>query len=461
MARYHRPQSRVFLMGVDEVMTLDRLREAVSWHKRLVTETLKPLGDLYEVDGEIFHRPPRDDGKPDKRISAAHCKIVVDEFVGYFCGVPIKTTAGSEAVSEYLSFLERTTDTDERTSDLVQDACIYGRAYEMLFNREDGEVGAASVSPLSSFMVYDDSILQRPRFFVRYGVGADGVERGSFSDSSFVYFFFKTEDGEYLWDGEPTEHHFPGVPAVEYTLCKQRLGLYEPGVSLENAFNDALSEKGNDVASFADAYMEITGAPVEPGDIPAIKRNKIINFPGDGSGTLPRIGFLARPTADALEEHLLDRTEALFFRACQVPDLSDEHFGTASGQALKWRLLGMDNLAAAVKSKVTGALRRRYRLIFGNPISITHDVTADDWVGLSFHFTRNLPSNVSDEATTAATLEGIVSKETQLSVLSIVDDVPAELQRIEDERAAELEAVSSYNNKEEDDDDNGGDNGDG
>lgn len=443
---YHFPRNRVFYMGTSQEMDSEVLEKALSWHKRLVRDTLAPFGRMYEVDSEIFHKPPANDDKPDIRVSAAHCKIVTDEFVGYLCGIPVRIGGGSENVQDYISFLERTTGTDGRTADLIQDACIYGRAYEMYYNDDLGEIGVVPVSPLDSFIIYDDSVLHRPKYFVRYGVGADKVERGSFSDSEYVY-HFTVHEGKPTIENEIEKHAFPGVPATEYMLCKQRLGLYEPGVSLENAFNSALSEKANDIASFADAYMEITGAPVDESEIPMIKRRRILNFQGTGDGTLPRIGFLARPTADELEEHFLDRTEQLFFRACQVPDLSDEHFGTASGEALKWRLLGMDNLAASVKRSITESLKRRYRLIFGNPISLTHNVLPDDWLELSMHWTRNLPTNVSDEADTAQKLDGIVSKETQLSVLSIVDSVQNELERIEEEREKEIESISTYSEK--------------
>ena len=58
--------------------------------------------------------------------------------------------------------------------------------------------------------------------------------------------------------------------------------------------------------------------------------------------------------------------------------------------------------------------------------------------------TRNLPKNVAEEAQTAAQLEGIVSKETQLSVLSIVPDVKKELERMEQEGAEAAESTADF-----------------
>ena len=55
--------------------------------------------------------------------------------------------------------------------------------------------------------------------------------------------------------------------------------------------------------------------------------------------------------------------------------------------------------------------------------------------------TRNLPKNIADEAQTAASLEGIVSKETQLSVLSIVDNVQDEIDRMKQEEEEAQESI--------------------
>lgn len=438
---YKKAASKVPYMHRGEEMTPERLVELIGWHRQLVSSTLKPLADLYEVDPEIFRKERPEDGKPDNRIAAAHCKTVVDEFNGYMCGIPVRISCDDEATMAYIDRLETMTDGDARTAELVRLGSIYGTAFEMYYTDEDGEQGAAALPPTEAFMVYDDSILHRPMYFVRYGIGADKVERGSWSDRQNVQHF--TMSSGIHWEGEPEPHYYQDIPATEWPFNTERIGIFEPGVSLTNAFNAALSEKANDIQSFADAYMEITGAPVEPKEISHIKRTRILNFEGDGSGTLPRIGFLERPTADGLEEHFLDRVETLFFRACQVPDLSDEHFGTASGEALKWRLLSMDNLAATVKRKAIAALGRRYRIMLSHPTAVVSGVPSESWRGLSYLFTRNLPTNITDEAAAAKALDGITSRETQLSILSVVDSVPDELERIEAERTAEMELAST------------------
>ena len=54
-----------------------------------------------------------------------------------------------------------------------------------------------------------------------------------------------------------------------------------------------------------------------------------------------------------------------------------------------------------------------------------------------------MPNNLSEEVTDARNLEGVVSKETQLSVLSIVDDPKAEIDRMDKEDEQKMQTAIS------------------
>ena len=100
-----------------------------------------------------------------------------------------------------------------------------------------------------------------------------------------------------------------------------------------------------------------------------------------------------------------------------VANISDENFGTSSGIALKYKLQAMSNLAKTKERKFASMMNRRYKLIFSNPVS---GMRKEDWLSLRYQFTLNYPANVLEE--------------TQLKVLSVVDDVQEEIQRIEEEQ---------------------------
>ena len=143
------------------------------------------------------------------------------------------------------------------------------------------------------------------------------------------------------------------------------------------------------------------------------------------------VDFLQKPDGDATQENLINRLERLIFQVSMVANISDENFGTSSGIALKYKLQAMSNLAKTKERKFASMMNRRYKLIFSNPVS---GMRKEDWLSLRYQFTLNYPANVLEEAQIAAQLSGVVSRETQLKVLSVVDDVREEIQRIEEEQ---------------------------
>ena len=118
-----------------------------------------------------------------------------------------------------------------------------------------------------------------------------------------------------------------------------------------------------------------------------------------------------------------------------VADLSDTSFsGNASGVALKFKLQAMSNLADSKKRKFEAGLNRRYRILFSQK-NVPMTVPADGWIGIDYRFTKNLPANVLEESEIAKNLEGIVPRETQLKVLSVVDNVQEAMNRLAEEAA--------------------------
>ena len=196
-----------------------------------------------------------------------------------------------------------------------------------------------------------------------------------------------------------------------------------------NAYNKAVSEKANDVDYFADAYMKVLGVTLDEDGIKHIRDNRIINFEGENAEKLI-VEFMGKPESDTTQENLLERLERLIFQISMVANISDENFGGSTGIALKYKLQAMSNLEKTKERKFTSGMNRRYKLLFGHPSS---KVPADAWVQLHYRFTPNIPANLLEEAQIAAQMEGITSHNTQLKVLSVVDDIEGELDKIEEE----------------------------
>jgi SPP1 family phage portal protein len=114
--------------------------------------------------------------------------------------------------------------------------------------------------------------------------------------------------------------------------------------------------------------------------------------------------------------------------------MSDTAFGgNASGVAIKYKTLPMENVVAIKERKFKRGLQRRIELIF-NIVALKG--TAFDWRAIDIAFTRNLPTNDTEVADMVYKLSGKVSQETLLAQVPFVEDVGAEITRLKDEHEA-------------------------
>jgi SPP1 family phage portal protein len=112
--------------------------------------------------------------------------------------------------------------------------------------------------------------------------------------------------------------------------------------------------------------------------------------------------------------------------------MSDQEFASnASGIAIKFKLLGTENLVSIKERKFKRGLQQRLELM-----SMINSVLREgfDWRAIDIIFTRNIPSNDTDIANMVNTLKDIVSEETLLAQIPFVDDVQSELEKLKQER---------------------------
>lgn len=429
-------RKEIYRISPDEELTDAKLSRFIERHAAESTFRYKQLQDAYETDFPIFHKKPKPEWKPDNRIAVNFAKYIVDTMNGYFIGNPIKiiVDGGEETIEKYIEFLDQYNDQDDNNAELSKICSIYGKGYEMYYNDEEGNVGIIYLDPTEAFMIYDDSVLKRERYFVRLYRDEDNVLHGSVSDQEKVRWF--TIKGKIVWSEQEQLHYFNGVPATEYRENKECQGIFELVMSIINAFNKAISEKANDVDYFADAYLKIIGTLLDEDELKHIRSDRVINFDGDGESVI--VDFLQKPNGDTTQENLLDRLQNLIFLIAMVANISDENFGTSSGIAMAYKLQGMSNLRKTKERKFTSGMNRRYKLIFSNP---GNAMKKDDWVKLHYKFTPNVPANLLEESQIAQNLSGVVSQETQLGVLSVVDNPKTEIERIDKEEEKPRDVV--------------------
>lgn len=414
----------------DEAITNEVVTKFMEKH-RLEVARYKYLKNMYRGIMAIDDEPTKDPWKPDNRLAVNFTKYIVDTFTGYFNGIPVKKTHMDKEILSKLQEFDNLNDMEDEESELAKMACIYGRAFELLYQDEETQTNVIYNNPENMFMVYDDTIKQEPLFAVRYG----------YDDDYKLYGEVYTKETTYALNGtmgfynmtEQAPNPFDDLPVVEFYFNEERMSIFESVISLVNAFNKAISEKANDVDYFSDQYLAFLGAAVEEEDLKNIRSNRVINYYADGEGKNVDVKFLEKPDSDSQTENLLDRLTKLIFQTTMVANISDESFGSSSGISLAYKLQAMSNLALSFQRKFQSSLNSRYKLYCELSTNVSNK---DAWKDIEYTFTRNEPKDIKEQAETASILKGITSEETALSVISVIPDVQAEMEKIKKEESS-------------------------
>jgi SPP1 family phage portal protein len=421
------------LCECDQEITMDLVNEYIRLHEDRLPR-YKYLENLYEGFHNIFKLPEKEGWKPDNRLAVNFPKFVTDIFMGFSYGIPIKKSHPDKTVNEAIAAFDRMNRIEDHDFEMIKNVCKYGHAFEYMYQDEDAKTRVSRNTPIEAFVVYENSLRKSARFAVRYGYKDDGSTKyGEILTKEYVREF---EGDEFK---EERMNPYGKIPIVEWIMNEERMSLYESIAGMTEAYNKTIGEKANDVDAFAEAYLAILGAEVDEDGVRRIRDDRIINLYGTDDAKDILVQFLTKPSADGTQENLLDRTERLIHKISMVPDINSESFGNSSGVALEYKLQPQSNLAKFLDRKVLKSMSKRYKLFCTLKTNVSD---SNAWDEIEYTTARNLPKNTYEESQTARNLEGVVSKETQLSVLSIIEDVADEIKKIEkEEKKAQQNAL--------------------
>lgn len=373
-----------------------------------------------------------DPTKPNNRIANAYPGYITDTLVGYFVGKPITYNCADDGVLEYITQNFEYNDESDENMELAKSASIYGVAYEQLYVDSDGVLRFKCLPTIDCIPVYDTSIENNLLFFIRAYEDYDVVSDTKYfiveviDDKSIKT--FKTEiTMSSLTPIDEVAHYFKMVPIAIFKNNEEETGDFERVIDLIDAYDKMESDSLNDFEYFTDAYLALYGFTAEPEDIRQMKENRVLLM---DEGTSAE--WLIKNGSDEGTENIKNRLDNDIHKFSFCPNMSDEEFASnASGIAIKFKTMGTENLVSIKERKFKRGLQMRFELmsaiatILGNGFS---------WEDIEIVFTRNLPTNDVDIASMVNSLKDIVSTETLLAQIPFVDDVQAELEKVEQER---------------------------
>lgn len=420
-------------------LTLERI---ITFIQRFNTYEMPRLGlyaRYYEGNQDIMRKMVKDPTKPCNRIVTNFCNSIVTNYQGYLTGQDV-TYSSPEDISAIVDVLSYN---DVRTEDneLLRQALIYGRAFEVCYIDEDNKQRFKVLDSRECIPVYDNTLNQNLLCVIRfYPIDSFDLTKGYLVD---IYYDTKIEHYEantgfttLKWLGEEA-HFYNQVPVTIFSLNTDEVSIFDKIMSLQDAYNNLLSSEVDDFQAFCDAYLVMKGVNAEAEDIQSMKENRVLLVGDNGEVT-----YLNKAINDTQIENMLSNIEKQIHTISNSPDFTDDSFGTQSGVAMKYKLLGFENCAGAIAANMTKALQKRIELICSILGMVEGEVM---WRDVEITFTRNLPIDLAETANLINQLKGTVSDRTLLSLLPFVSDIDKELEMLEEAKAKNVELYAFTN----------------
>ena len=382
-------------------------------------------------------------GKPANKVVVNYCYNIVQNYRGYLTGIDIAYSSDKDIdqVFEVLNY----NDVKQEDSNYLQDALVYGCAYEIAYIDEWGKHRFKTLDPKNVIPIYDDTLDQDLVYCIRFWSNKIAQK-----DFYIVEVYSKSEIKTYKSDmgfqtfelvkEEP--HYFGMVPITVFELNNDRVSIFDQIMTLQDAYNKLLSAEVDDFESFADAYLVLKGMMgTDPADLADMKRNRALLLDNDAEAS-----YLTKNISDTQIQNMLNNINDNIHKIANSPDFNSDKFMAQTGIAMRFKLVQFENASSAIEAEMRKALQRRIELIcaIGN---IKGDNLSFDDVKITF--TRNLPTNLTETAQVVNSLRGLVSDQTLLSLLPFVEDSQAELDRLNQQKQMNMDMYSFTPGNEE------------
>ncbi|KGX85036.1 phage portal protein [Pontibacillus litoralis] len=438
---------------------LGDLTEIVNHHLSNQVSRLSELDDYYLGNNRTILNGDRrkEEHMADHRATHNHARYVSQFIVGYLTGSPIEVMHNEQKVQDTISYINDINNADAINSELTLDCSVYGRAYELIFRSQDDETRFTLLSPLETFVIYDDTVEQKAIAGIRHRtllIDGENTLIVEVYTNSKIYTYHANEDGSDYKLVDEKAHYFDGVPINEYQNNRFRQGDFENVLNLIDLYDASQSDLANYSQDLQDAMLVIKGRLDLMGDnVDPVQRAKEMKQANilymepemgtDGKEDNVDARYIYKQYDVAGMEAYKTRLTNDIHKFTNVPNMNDEKFaGTQSGESMKYKLFGLEQVRASKERYFKRSMKNRYRLI-NNIMATGSELPKDTLNNISIEFTPNFPKNTKEQIDIFNSLGGEVSNETALSLLPYEIDIEAEKKCLSEEQENRRQ-TSSY-----------------
>ena len=444
---------RKIKIDTDYVLNEELILDLIQKHSTEKARLNKLLRYYKNENDKITNREYKNKNKPQNRLSHPYCQYITNTAVGYFLGKPVTYQTEDNKLLESLTDIFRYNDEADNNTTLAKMASMYGYAYEIMYIDKWAKPRFKAVDPAELIVCYDNTLEENIVLAIRYyneEVGEDEVitrleiytkpiqnEQGQVVGNGKLIKGILKDDAVTLQ--EELDCYFDDIPVNVYINNDELYGDFERVLNLIDAYDQTQSDTANDFELFTNCMLVVNGELIDDEQAQNLSDINVIQFLNSDSDAK----YLIKNIQDTALENYKNRLNEDIHRFSFVPNMADENFSNnASGVAMKFKLMGLENLISVKEAKFKKGLMKRIELL----CAYTKMKNNSDYSYLAIEpiFTRNTPANELEISQMMQNLTGILSEETVIGLHPKVTDTQAEIQRKENEASKMYE--DNYNN---------------
>lgn len=372
--------------------------------------------NYYMGKTDIFDNYPKTE-RSNKVVNTNYIKKFINEHVAYGVGNKIAyahindDTGCIQDIEKNISIQKGSLDVE-----LMRNMLIFGQAYEIGYINGD-MLKFRVVNPLNS-IAYCNTEGEVEMFLYFYKKELD--------DNLYIDCY--TDEGIYhlnesFIETTPfTEYYFGCVP-VSVAKLDDNCTLYDDIKTLQDAFENILSDWINNSADLRDAYLLLTGVELEDEEAKKMKSNGIMQIPSpDGKAE-----FLIKNIPSDYIKNLAETLEDKIYQISQSVNSNEAIQSNLSGVALMSRIINLRNKIGIEQKALSDAIRNRLKILFSYLNLV--DNKNYNYLDIDIIMTMNVPSDDVSMSQIISQLSNILPYETGLNQLSFIQNGKAQFEK--------------------------------